>query len=86
MKIHELKIKYEYYRDIVLGKKTFELRKDDRGYQMGDLIHFVDTRGKEFSWYPPDGTKALFRIVYILRDVPEYGLDRDYCILGIRHI
>lgn len=83
MKIHDLKIKYEYFIDVLLGIKTFELRKNDRNFKVGDLIAFkiVDN---------PENAKNLkyvnrfYRIIYILKDVQEYGLDKDYCILGIQ--
>ncbi len=42
MKLHELKIKHEYLIDVTIGTKTFELRKNDRDYQVGDLIRFID--------------------------------------------
>lgn len=35
---HELKICPEYYRRVVNGFKTVELREDDRGYQVGDTL------------------------------------------------
>lgn len=80
MKFHVIKIVEEYLYDILYEGKTFELRKDDRGYEVGDLIHFVDTSGNEFKSFHKD---LVFRITYILRDVPQYGLDKDYCILAI---
>ena len=80
MKLHELKIKEDYFNAILRGDKTFELRKNDRDYKVGDLIHFVQVNGKEYSSY----SRNLYRIAYILQDVPQYGLDKDYCILGIR--
>lgn len=80
MKLHELKIKEEYWNEILRGDKTFELRKDDRDYQVGDLIHFVKTDGYEFFCH----SKDVYRIVYILKNVEQYGLDKDYCILGIK--
>ena len=82
MKLHELKIKEEYFYAILRGDKTFELRKNDRDYQVGDLIHFTKTDGYEYF----DHSKDVYRIIYILKDVPEYGLDKDYCILGIKKL
>lgn len=82
MKLHILKIKYEYLIDVEFGRKTFELRKNDRDYQVGDLIHFVDVNGHEKK----NNTYNVYIIDYILKDVPEYGLDKDYCILGIRSL
>ena len=93
MKIHELKIKEEYYKAIIDGEKTFELRKNDRDYQVGDLIQFNDKlftpkyyfEGATEKYYPLP-CETLFKITYVLKDVPEYGLDKDYCILGIKQV
>ena len=38
MKIHELKIQPKYFTEVLYKRKNFELRKDDRNYQVGDLI------------------------------------------------
>ena len=79
MKLHELKIKEEYYREIEAGNKTFEIRKNDRDFQAGDYINFTIVRGSlVFETYP------LFKITYVLKNVPEYGLDKDYCIFGFK--
>jgi hypothetical protein len=39
--IHELKIGKPYFEAIVDGRKTFELRYNDRGYNTGDIIKFT---------------------------------------------
>lgn len=84
MKIHELKIHLNYYNSVYSGKKTFELRKNDRGFEVGDLIQFrvlgKNLFGLENSILAPE----MYVITYILKDVPEYGLDKEYCILGIK--
>ena len=91
MKLHELKIKKNYFDDILKGKKTFEIRKNDRDFQEGDLISFkvVDENFNSINEclmsafaYP----YYVFRITYVLKNVPEYGLDKDYCILGIKRL
>ena len=81
MKLHELKIKDEYFKEVLRENKTFELRKNDRDYQVGDLIHFVDIDGN-----PSYNEKLVFQITYILQNVQEYGLDKDYCILAIKKL
>ena len=90
MKLHELKIKYEYLVEIARGAKTFELRKNDRDYQVGDLIHFVDIKDtKQNDKCDCDiyiDNNDLYKITYILKDVPQYGLDKDYCILAIKKL
>ncbi|MFN3652593.1 MAG: ASCH/PUA domain-containing protein [Armatimonadota bacterium] len=65
--MHELKIWPEYFEAIRTGKKTFEVRKDDRGFQVGDLLLLRE-------WDPETKTysgRALFRDVsYVLRLEP----------------
>lgn len=82
MKLHELKIKEKYYQKVLCGIKTFELRKNDRDYQIGDLINFIVVNDSGNI----EQTDEVYKIRYILKDVPEYGLDKDYCILGIKKI
>lgn len=95
MKLHELKIKYEYLKEVQAGRKTFELRKNDRDYQVGDLIKFNCIDGAKLIRIPAGYTMSsdcfieedtLYKITYILKDVEEYGLDSDYCILGIKKV
>ena len=87
MKLHELKIKHEYLVEVDMGRKTFELRKNDRDYQVGDLIRFIDIKQDN-----KDGCDIyineddLYKITYILKNVPQYGLDKDYCILAIKKL
>lgn len=84
MKLHELKIQRKFWIEIVNGYKTFEVRKDDRDYQEGDLINFnviqEDGSIKKCSW-------DVYQIVYILRhdDFPE-GVPEGYCILAIKEL
>lgn len=91
MTLHELKILHEYLVDVDLGKKTFELRKNDRDYQVGDLIRFIDIREDDSTANksriePNIDENTLYRITYVLKDVDQYGLDRDYCILAIKKL
>jgi len=76
---HDLKICPKYFDDVKRNKKQFEIRKDDRNYQVGDLITLREWdngqyTGREIKNIP---------IRYILRNVPEYGLKEGYCILGL---
>lgn len=76
-KIHELKLAKMYFIDVATGRKSFELRKNDRGFKIGDgvrLNEYVD--GHETGrWITAD-------IIYILEDYT--GLEEGYCILGIK--
>ena len=67
---------------VMVGTKCFEIRKDDRDYKLGDVIHFVQENGNDILLE----SFTLFKITYILRDVSKYGLQDGYCILGIRRL
>ena len=76
--IHELKILPEYFKEVQSHNKQFELRKDDRDYHVGDWILL-----KEFDKGSYTGRESdCFKISYILRNCPEYGLLNGYCIIG----
>ncbi|WP_273857055.1 DUF3850 domain-containing protein [Photobacterium sp. GSS17] len=46
MKLHDLKIKTEYLKAILDGDKTFEIRKNDRDFKVGDRVRLND--GKRY--------------------------------------
>lgn len=79
MAVHYLKIKEEYYRDVEIGLKTFELRKNDRDFQVGDILMLIklDDKGNETDQV------TMVKVTYILKDCPQYGLKEGYAILGI---
>lgn len=77
MQVHELKILPKYLDAIVSGEKRFELRKNDRDYQVGDILCLREYDG-EYT-----GREKYYSINYILKDCPEYGLMDGYCILGL---
>lgn len=77
-KIHHLKIAPKYYNEVMSKNKQFELRKDDRDYQVGDFIILEEYENGNYT----ERTSGAFKITYILRECPEYGLMDGYCILG----
>lgn len=77
---HELKILKPYYEAVKAGDKTFELRKDDRPYKIGDTLILREIgAGNTYT-----GRYIRKKVGYILRDCPEYGLENGYCILSLR--
>lgn len=71
MTTHRLKVLIKYADAIMNGTKTFEVRKNDRGYEVGDKIVFdvVTNEGYsigEAARHPLNG--ATYRIDYILDD------------------
>ena len=72
---HELKILPQYYCRVADGSKTFEVRKNDRGFQPGDIVTLREWDGKLVSHpvHPMDsdhdgytGKRLKFKIGYVL--------------------
>lgn len=82
MKLHILKIESDYFRGVIEGFKKAELRKNDRGFEADDLIHFVKVDGTEFRVFPNN----VFQITHILENVPTLGLSEDYVVLSIERL
>ena len=77
MRVHNLKIKKKYFEDVKAGVKKFELRRCDRGYEVGDVLIL-----NEFDNGKATGRNHKVKVSYILKNVSEYGLKDGYCILG----
>lgn len=76
--IHEVKTLPEYFWPQVAGFKPFEVRLDDRGYQVGDIL-------RQREWTPTGGyTWKVWdcEITYVLRD-SEF-VKEGYVVLGLK--
>ena len=74
---HNLKIRSEFFQAVNKGTKTFELRKDDRNYQVGDRILLMEFEEGRFT-----GNTLKKTITYKLAGFD--GLQPGYCILAIQ--
>lgn len=86
MQTHELKTDPQVFDDVVDGRKTFEIRKDDRGFEVGDMLVLRKTKhtGAEMAnGAPLKYLGALYvYVTYILRG-PIYGLADGWVIMAI---
>ena len=85
---HMLKTDPAVFQDVLDGSKTFEIRFNDRGYQIGDLIVLKETKftGQQMKSGQPlayTGREIQKRISYVLGG---YGLQDDWVILGVQDI
>lgn len=81
---HELKILPQYFKAVQEGTKTFELRKHDRWFWVGDTLvlkEFYPKYGEKTNYYT--GNEIKKEISYILEG-GQYGLEEGYCILGLK--
>lgn len=77
---HVLKVWKEFYPSIDNGDKTFELRKDDRDFKVGDKLILQEYDNHLFEY---TGKECERRITYILKDASKFGLKRGFVILGL---
>jgi hypothetical protein len=92
---HELKCWPRYFDDLLAGRLTFQIRRDDRGYKVGDVLVLREYRPRTgLEWAPcdyPDQEKARYsgrqceRVVTHVYDDPYFGsgLLRGYVLLSI---
>ena len=75
--VHQLKIKRPYFMDILYNRKRFEVRFNDRNYQVGDFLGLneVDEDNKE------TGHCEIVRVLDVFDD-PEY-CKPGYVIMSI---
>jgi hypothetical protein len=78
-KVHILKTYPESFDALEDGSKTFEIRKNDRNYNVGDILFL-----KEFI---PETSKfttrwLVFHITYICKD-GTWNLPKDMCVMGL---
>lgn len=78
MKIHELKITPSYFGDVVHKRKKFEVRKNDRGYKLGD---YLCLREYDTEYQVYTGREVVVEIIYMLENF--VGLKENYVVLGI---
>ena len=81
MKTHDLKLNIEFCDAVLSGEKTFEVRKNDRGFQTGDLIRFIPTDGTIREHAKHEISGHTYKITYILNG---WGIKNGYVVLGIR--
>lgn len=75
--VHRLKIHPEYFDAVLKGEKTFEIRKNDRNYQVGDflILQEFDPVTNEYT-----GEEVERRITYIT----AYAQQDNYVVLAIK--
>ncbi|SHK69476.1 DUF3850 domain-containing protein [Epilithonimonas mollis] len=80
MKVHRLKLQQPYFEDVFYNRKEFEVRKNDRDYQVGDrLVLFEDPTENTLHKY------VMKDIKYILEG-GQFGIEPGYVVLGLKEI
>ena len=80
---HNIKIKQCFLIHIIEGRKTFEIRKNDRDYQVGDTITFLAIEDESYNVYDVVGSVPMYEITYIHSGL---GMQEGYIVMSIRPI
>jgi Domain of unknown function (DUF3850) len=82
VKVHKLKTWPRFYQQVAIGYKQFEVRRDDRGFQVGDILILEECDEK--NGY--SGAAVAFEVSYLMRG-GMFGLKKGFVAmsLGKRH-
>lgn len=72
---HQLKILPQYFQSVAIGDKSFEIRKNDRNYKVGDNIVLSEYEEGQYT-----GRNILAKITYIT----DYEQKDGYVVFGIK--
>lgn len=80
MATHELKTWREPFQAALRGAKTHEVRKRDRNFSVGDILHLreYDPDTQEYS-----GDHFYMKITYITHG-GSFGLPADICVMSVK--
>jgi ASC-1-like (ASCH) protein len=76
---HCLKTIQPYFGEVENGTKTFEVRKNDRNFKVGDILFLQEFDGKALT-----GKEETRVVTYVLKDYP--ALRSGFVVLGIKEV
>jgi len=97
MQEHTLKTWPAYFDAVKRGEKTFEIRRDDRGFQKGDILVLQRTRPdclseveyqfgrSEMSGNPAARYELRKRIGYVLTG-GQFGIEPGFVVMALEDI
>jgi hypothetical protein len=83
MKMHELKTINPYFTDVWNGMKCFEIRKNDRGFEVGDVLWLREFDPACYMGGDYTRKSVLATVDYMLPENTFAGLSDGYCALGV---
>jgi murein L,D-transpeptidase YafK len=80
MNTHKLKTWKTFYRAIIKGDKTFEVRRNDRNFKVGDNLQLIEVDNENNM--TPTKHECLVKVKYLLSG-EEWGIVKGHVVLGI---
>lgn len=90
MRTHTLKTIDYCWDAVAAGEKTFEIRRNDRGYQRGDIVRLRKIDGS--GYYPADPNKGRFSCQEIDRKIGfmltggQFGIEPGYVLFSLEPV
>jgi len=75
-----LKCEQPYFEDMSEGLKTFEVRRDDRDFSKGDLLHLREWNAALTRGYT--GRSCIRTVSYVLLG-GAFGIETGFVVLGL---
>jgi hypothetical protein len=80
VKCHELKTWPNFLDAVIAGRKTFEVRKSDRDFQVGDRLHL---RGWDPGTQQYNGFEHTLVVTYVMQG-GQFGVEAGHVVLGFK--
>ncbi len=77
-KVHELKTHPSMFQATLDGRKTFEYRREDRGFDVGSILRLREWSIEEDY----TGRELRVEVIYVLCG-PAFGVPRNYVVMSL---
>ena len=96
-KVHELKCWPKFFRPLYRGEKSFEFRKNDRGFEVGDVLDLLEWDPRKVDRFggidDPQtklggeytGARERRLVTYVLR-APDAGVPDGHCVMSLERV
>lgn len=78
---HELKILPEFFEAVSSREKSFEIRKNDRNFKVGDWLILKEWDNEKEKY---TGREVKRYVSYIFYGTEDFGLHPDYCVMSLK--
>lgn len=78
-KIHELKVWEEFFWEVYTGNKPFEIRKNDKRFQVGDFVKLCEFHNETQEY----GKHEIVAMISYILHGGQFGLEKGYVCLGL---
>lgn len=82
MRTHNLKILPPFFNSVIEGQKTFEIRFNDRDFQVGDRVELNEFSKKDKQL---TGRSVMAEVGFVFKG-SEYGIKEGYCVFSLLNL